>query len=218
MEKNVVMTVTPATGEVSVVSTTEPAASAPVSPDLGEQNRERAEVSANGVDDQAGQVEAAAEEEAPVAEGATAEDAADVKPEGKSKKKTPKPPSNRKLTLDRVLEVREQFARDGVHFSQGNVLKVIGGSYSTLGALMREIEGINNEPFNLEVVVSEATKEAIRADVNRHLEVYRDSIADKLSKVDGAKQALADAANTIKELQALVENLWGSKSMDSPVI
>lgn len=124
-----------------------------------------------------------------------------------TKKKVNRPPSNKKLTLELMKETRGRFALEGIVFSQANIIKVLGGSYSTVGALMRQLEALEKEPFNLEVVVSEATKEAIRADVNRHLEVYRDSITDKLDKIEGTKQALAEAADTITKLQDMIAKL-----------
>jgi len=122
-------------------------------------------------------------------------------------KKKSKAPSNKKATINRMLSLREEFRKQKISFSQANIIKAIGGSYTTVGNLMRELEALEAEPFNLEVVISDAAIAALKLDIQRHVELYRDSINDKLEKIESAKSTMEDAVSTIKNLQDTITKM-----------
>ena len=113
-------------------------------------------------------------------------------------------PSNTKLTLERVAEVRDTLRREGRSLSQRNILKHLGGSFSTVSKILARLETLESEPMDLSITVSDATVDAIAADIRRHVEIYIESVCNKLAVVEAAKQDLLEARATIEQLQAAI--------------
>jgi hypothetical protein len=135
-------------------------------------------------------------EQQPVVASA-AEDAA-VRPQKKVSKAL--------LTLERVKQVRAELEAAGKNSSQRSILKILGGSFSTISKVMERIEQLDHDPIDVSITVSDATRDAISADIMRHLEQFQASVKNKLALVDAIKKDLHDAAKTIKSQQQAISD------------
>lgn len=128
--------------------------------------------------------------------------AGDVESESSAK---PKRVSKTKLTIERIREVQAKCISEGKEPSYRNILKVLGGSFSTINKLMNAMERMENDPIDTEITVSDATKDAIAADIVRHLEQFQASIKHKLDIVESCKGDLQESSETIDKLQQIIE-------------
>ncbi len=108
------------------------------------------------------------------------------------------------LSIERIKTVKADLAQRGLPPTQRNIIKYLGGSYSTLTKLMRQLEELEADKIDQTITVSDATLEAIKADTRRHLELYRDSVNDKLLQVEDARAELLAAQKEIETLQLVV--------------
>lgn len=118
--------------------------------------------------------------------------------------KKQKSPSKAKLSIERIKEVKAALIAAGKNPSQRNIVKAIGGSYSTASRLMQQIERLENDPIDVSVTVSDATREAIAADIMCHLEQFQASVKYKLDSIESFKEELRNALETINEQQQTI--------------
>jgi hypothetical protein len=130
-----------------------------------------------------------------------------VSTEGTAKKKQPKSPSRANLNLEKYKNAQDELRKKGLQPTQRNIHKLIGGSYSTIGKLERQLVELNSETIDTSITVSEETKDALQREIIRHLEANRDSMNEKLAKVAQCDEILNEASDTIKNLQDIVSDL-----------
>jgi chromosome segregation ATPase len=140
----------------------------------------------------------------------TPETAAETVADDSSQPKAPgnnKAPSNAKLTLQRFKKVREELITKGINPSQRNILMRIGGSFTTIAKLQRQLEMLEADPIDISIEVSDEAIAACKADIVRHLEGYRDTVKEKLDRIEAGKNEMSDAIEIIQSLQIVITEL-----------
>jgi hypothetical protein len=114
-------------------------------------------------------------------------------------KKLPKK-SKARLTLEKFTKLKKEYKEKNLPLSQRTILRILGGSFSTAAKLERQLELLEKGTIDLEIIISEATMQAVRDDINRHLESYRDSLNEQVELVEQVKgdiESLTSAFNSL---------------------
>lgn len=114
------------------------------------------------------------------------------------KRKREKAPSIMQQKLNKLIELQKNSPEKLTH---REVLRHLGGSFSTVAKLMRQLELMKVGVINIEVVVSEETMQAVRNDVSRHLEIQLSRLNEKVEMVE---QAMEDIESLTSAFDSLI--------------
>ena len=109
--------------------------------------------------------------------------------------------SRAKLTMEKLLEFAKECAVRKQKLSFRVIHAHLGGSHSTIARLMNQLDTLRLGEIDIPISLSQATEDAIRADINRHLELYRERHAESM-------KAVADAREDMELMIELFEALY----------
>jgi len=110
--------------------------------------------------------------------------------------------SRAKATIEKLLALREEM--NGRRLSYRLVHARLGGSHSTIGALLSKLDMLTHGEIDIPIQLSQATQEAIEADIRRHLELYRETLVEREQAVADVK---ADIELIVKAFEAFYNDL-----------
>lgn len=105
---------------------------------------------------------------------------------------------------EKIVRLQKEYAVKGARLTHREIVRHFGCSFTTAGNLAAYLTSLKSCTVVNEAVISDALLDAIKVEIIRNVEAYRDAIEEKLELIAAAEAAL-DAA--IKLLEKIIRKI-----------